>query len=170
MKRRTDVKSRPEINQAIDKSGNDMQEKEADLDKIAADVETVRETLESLDFGGTSEGADAVEVTMEGAEDITEDVFDRGDEELEQIQEEDEEYQGELEEAADSDESDLEQISDASSRIETSETVEGLVQAKEAALRDIDFLSEQINRAREARDRSEQTQREYQNRVHTRGS
>lgn len=164
---RGDCVSRSDITEHVGRSQQDMREKEGDLEKIATDMETVRETLEALDFGGTSEGCDGVEMSMRGAEDVTESVFDREDEELEKVQADAEDHQGEIQERTDSDNSDLEQISDASSRIETSEAVNELVKAKDAALRDIEFLSEQIRRAQDAREESEQTQQEYQRRVHS---
>jgi hypothetical protein len=163
---RKDTKSQGDITETVEQSATDMQEKLGDLDKIQQDVQTVRETLESLDFGGTTEGADAVEESVTGAEETTVDVFDREGEQLDDIQAENEEYEGELNEHSESDKSDLDKISNASNRIDTDETVSELVRAKEAALRDVDFLVAQIERAKSARDESENTQQEYKNQVH----
>ena len=166
---RKDTKSRGDISEAVEGSAADMGEKLGDLEKTQQDVETVRQTLESLEFGGTSEGADAVEESISGAEDVAVEVFDREGEELDEVQSENEEYEGELQEHSESDKSDLEKISGAGGSIDTDETVRELMKAKEAALQDADFLAEQIERAKDARDESERVQQEYSNRVHSGG-
>ncbi|VGO13478.1 hypothetical protein PDESU_02035 [Pontiella desulfatans] len=169
MKRNKDTKGRGEISETVDHSNSDMDEKLGDLDKVQQDVATVRDTLASLEFGGTSEGADAVEQSITDAENITVDVFDQQDGELDDMQSGSQEFQSELEDHSASDQSDLERVSEASGRLETDETVSELVKAKEAALRDIDFLMEQIERAQTARDESERTQEDYKQSVHSGG-
>lgn len=164
---RKDTKTQGDITDTVDRSSTDMNVKVEDLDKLQRDVQTVRETLESLDFGGTRECGDAVEESMSSAEDVTVDTFDREGEQLDEIQGENESYEGELHEHSDSDKSDIEKVSDASSRTETGDTISELVRAKEAAMRDIDFLAEQIQRAKDARETSEKTQQEYTQRVHS---
>ena len=166
MAKRKDVSSRREVTEDVETRSRDMEEKEVDLDKIASDVETVRQTLERLDFGGTQEGAEQLEKTMERAEGETEKVFDNEDTNLEEIQVDSGEYEEGLEDRQSSSESDLGKISDASADIETRETLNQLVQAKEATLRDIDFLAEQIDRARSAREKSDIIQEKHQSRVH----
>jgi hypothetical protein len=98
---------------------------------------------------------------------VTEGVFDTEDETLERIQADNQEFEGEIQDRRGTSESDLGKISDASGRIETKETVNELVNAKEAALRDIDFLAEQIDRARGAREKSNAAQEKLRARVHT---
>lgn len=167
MARRGDVPTRGEVTEKVDHSADDMQEKAEEMDKVVEDIETVRQTLEELDLGGTSDGADEVGQSIEAAEDVTVDVFDREDEEVEQLQQDSSEYEGDLHERSDSVESDLGKISDASGRIETQETTNELVNAKEAAIHDIEFLSEQAQRADEAREESERVQQDHQSRTHT---
>ena len=167
MARRKDVPTRNEVTEKIESDKKEMEGKETDLDKIASDVETVRQTLEQLDFGGTAEGSDEVESSIESAEDVTTVVFDREDESLEQIQTHNEEFEGELQDHHGSSESDLGKISDASAKIETKEAINELEKAREAALRDIDFLAEQIGRASDARKESDTVQEKLQARVHT---
>ena len=87
MIKRRDVPSRHEINEREDGLEKKMEETESNLDTIASDVETVRRTLESLDFNGTSEGAGEVEGAIENAESVTEREFEKEDEELERVQE-----------------------------------------------------------------------------------
>ena len=170
MAKRRDVPTRHEVIERVEGNKEDMEKKEVDLDKIASDVETVRHTLENLDLDGTSEGSEEVEQSIESAENVTEQEFDKEDEELEQIQEDNQEFDGELNDRRGSSESDLGKISDASSGIETTETVKELERAKEAALRDIEYLREQIDRARAAREKSDDIQDKLQARVHKSGN
>jgi len=167
MAKRRDIPSKGEVTERIEKSKKDMEGKEVDLEKVAADVETVRQTLENLDFGGTAEGADQLEKTIESAENVTTEVFEREDENLERIQSNSQEFEGEITERRDTSESDLGKISDGSAKIETRETTNELVRAKEAVLRDIDFLAAQINRASDARKKSDTVQEKLKSRVHT---
>lgn len=145
-----------------------MQEKEEQLDTIAGDVETVRETLDSLDLGGTADGADQVEAAVENADDVAVDAFDEQDEGLDKLQEENEDYEGELEDRSEVSESDRDKLADASGRIETGAAVNELSKAEEAARDELDFLNEHIERERAAREESERAQQEYEARVRNR--
>ena len=64
---------------------------------------------------------------------------------------------------------DLGKISDASGRIETKDTVNELLNAKEGVLKDIDFIDEHEQSAREARDESERLQQEHRSRIQGQG-
>jgi len=165
MRRKSDTPTRSEVTETVEKHQGDMSEKVEELDVIATDTETVRETLESLDFDGTVEGTDDVEGFIEQAEDVTVDIFEREDESLEQIQTDGEEYEGELQGRSDSSESDLDKISAAAARIETSDTVDELAHAKAAVTSDIGFLNEQNESAQEAREENERLQQEHRGRV-----
>ena len=165
MARRHDVPTRGEVTERIDKNRDVMHEREEQLETTADDVETIRQTLEELDFGGTTEGSNEVEASIEQADDVTVGVFDEHDGNLDDVQGESEEHEGELEERTGVCESDLGKISDASARIETDETVGELVKAKEGAVKDIEFLGDQEKRAREAREESDRIQKELENRV-----
>ena len=59
MARKSDAPTRSEVTDTVEKHKDDMSEKIEELDLIATDSETVRETLESLEFDGTAEGGDA---------------------------------------------------------------------------------------------------------------
>ena len=144
MVKRRKVLGRQEVSGTIETKKKEMAAKENDLDKIATDVETIRQTLEKLDFGGTQEGAEQIERAIESAENVTEQEFEREDANLEKIQDENKEFEGELGNRRGISESDLGKVSDAGARINTKQTINELVKAKEAAMRDIDFLKEQI--------------------------
>jgi len=60
----------------------------------------------------------------------------------------------------------LGKISDSRAKIETKETVSELEKAREAVLRDMDFLAEQVRRAIDARKESDAAQERLQARVH----
>jgi hypothetical protein len=167
MAKRKDVSSKGEVTERIEKSKKEMEGKEVDLEKIAADVATVRQTLEKLDFGGTAEGADQLEKTIESAENVTTEVFEREDENLERIQSNSKQFEGEIKERRNTSESDLGKISDGSAKIETRETTNELLRAKEAVLRDIDFLADQINRASDARKKSDNVQEKLKSSIYT---
>jgi hypothetical protein len=165
MRRKGDTPTRSEVTETVEKHKDDMSEKVEELDTIATDTETVRDTLESLDFGGTSDGAEEVESAIDQAEDVTVEIFDREDENLEEIQGDTEEYEGELQERTDSSESDLDKVSDAAGKIETQETVGELENAKAAVSSDIEFLREQDETAKQAREENEQLQQNHRSRV-----
>ena len=165
-KRKTDTPTRTEVTERVEKNNNEMEEKVEELDTIATDTETVRETLEALDFEGTADAANEVENAIEQAEDVTIEKFDEEDEVLEEVQDETEDHENELQERSDSSQMDLGRISDASGRIETDDTVNELINAKEGVLRDIDFIDEHQQIANDARDESKSLQQEHRNRVH----
>ena len=165
MARNRDVPSRGEVSERIDKSRDDMREQEERLETTADDIETIRQTFEELDLGGTAEGSNEVEASIERADDVTVDVFDDHSEKLDDVQSESEEHESELQERADVSESDLGRISDASALIETDGAVSELVKAKEGALKDVEFLTDEGNRTREACDESKRIQDEMENRV-----
>lgn len=169
MAKRKGVSKRKEFVEIIEKDRKDMESKEGNLDKIASDVETVRDTHGRLgDYVGTSETYVEVERHIKSAEDVTTEVFDKEDYELEQVHDENQEFEEEVKDRRRSSESDLGKISDSSARIETREAVNELSKAKEAILHDIDFLSEQIDRANETRNESNAIQEKLQARVHSR--
>lgn len=165
MRKKTDTPTRGEVTERVDRNKNEMDEKVEQLDTIATDKETVTETLENLDLSGTAEGTEAVEAAIEQAEEVTVEAFEQTDSNLEEAQSETEDHENDLQERSDSTQMDLGKISDASGRIETKDTVNELVNAKEGVLKDIDFIDEQNERAKDARDESERLQQEHRSRI-----
>ncbi len=168
MGKRSDTPSRGEVSGTVEKHETDMRQKEEDLDVLATDAETVRDTLDSLDFDGTSEGGDSVEAEIEEADNVTVEIFEREDESLESIQGDSEDYQNDLQGRTDSDELDLGKISDAAGRVSTQETVSKLADAKNAVSEDMDFLKDEIEQANEAKEESERIQKELEGRAQNR--
>ena len=167
MKRHKDTPSRHELTERGEEFEKEMEKQEGLLDRIVSDVETVRQTLENLDFSGTSEGTEEIERSIESAEDVTVQEFNREDEALEGIQANNEEFEKGLQDRNETSESDLGKISDSKTSIETKETIDKLMEAADAVKRDIDFLTEQIERARSAMEQSDTVQEKLQSRVHT---
>ena len=76
MVRLKDTPTKNELEGSIEKASLEMKEKGEDLDKIASDAETVKNTLENLDLGGTSEGAEKLKTSFESTERVTKEVFE----------------------------------------------------------------------------------------------
>ena len=169
MARRGDAPSRCEVTEKIDEQHDTMRETEETLETYAGDIETIRQTLESLECAGTAEGADSVEEHIEEADNVTVDAFDREDEGLERTQAESQEYGGELQERGDSAESDRQHISDAESSLKTTDGAGALREALDAAHEDVEFLKEQFESNSKDHEESEQIQQELQSRAHSGG-
>ena len=169
MRRRADIPTRSEVTEKIEKHQEDMTEKLDQLDTVAADTETVRETLENLDFEGTAEGMDEVEQAMEQTENVTIEVFEQRDEDLEETQEQTQEHENELQDRVDTSESDMDKIADAAARTETRETIDELAKAKASVSNDIEFLNEQDEVSRRAREENERFQQAQRDRVYRQG-
>ena len=167
MRKITDKPTRGVVTETVDKHGEKLEEKTDDLDVIATDTETVRDTLDALEPGsGTMEGVDEVVNSINEAEDVTIEIFQEEDENLEQRQAESQDYQTGLETREEASESDRNKIVDAASQIETKQTVEELEKAEAATSEDIEFLQNEIDEAEEAREESENLQSRHRDRVH----
>ena len=164
MARRGDRPSRRELNEKSEKNREEMTEKGREIEMDASDVEVTRDTLANLE-GGTSEGADAAETSLEGAEQTAESVFERDDNELEQAQEQNVEHEEFIEGRAEVSESDRDRVSEAENQIEAQETVSEVERAKEVVSNDIEILREIEERARQAREENEKFQQDQQARV-----
>ena len=167
MRRITDKPTRGEVSDTVNTHGEELEKKTEELDVIATDTETVRDTLETLEPGsGTMEGVDEVVDSINEAEDVTVEIFQEEDENLEQRQAESQDYQTDLETRQEASESDRNKIVDAASQIETTQTVTELEKAEAATSEDIEFLENEIDKADEARRESENLQFRHRDRVH----
>jgi len=165
MARRSDTPTRSEVTDKVEKNQDDLREKGDEMEDTVSDIETIRETLESLDLGGTADGADEVEHSVEGAEDVSEGEFDEESSELDGIEGETEEHETELEGRSDSTSSDLGRLSDASARLHSDASNQELITAKESAVRDVEFLDDQGKRAEDAREESQRLHEELRARA-----
>jgi len=165
MARRSDVRSRSEIQETKDQHKRDMDEKAQELGESVEDNETVRETDDALDMGGTAEGADQIEGAMDRAQEVTYDVFERQDRELEGVQEESERDGTDLKERGKSAETDMSRIDSAAAEAHNRETADGLAKAKEMVAEDREFLDDTAEEEEQAHEESERLQKEYGDRV-----
>ena len=158
--------SRSEITEKVEKHHEDMDEKGEQLEMDTIDIEIVRETLVELE-GGTAEGFEAEGQAIEAAEDTGIGEFDEDSGELEEVHGESEEHESELQETSDTVSSDLGKISDASAEINSDGVNNELINAKEEAIRDMDYLKEQEDDEQGAREESKRLQEEHQARVNS---
>jgi len=167
MRKKTDTPTRNEVTERVEKNKEEMEERVEQLDTIATDSETVRETLDALDFEGTADASDEVEGAIEQAEEVTIEAFENTDENLEEAQSETEDHESELQDRSDSAQMDLGKISDASGQIETQETISDLADVKTANLGEMDFLKDNNQKGVDAREENEQAQQELQNLINS---
>jgi len=158
--------SRSEITEKVEKHHEDMDEKGKQVELDTVDIEIVRDTLDAME-GGTAEGFEGEGQAIEAAEDTGIGEFDEASGELEDVHGESEEHEGELQETGDTVSSDLGKISDASAEINSDGVNSELINAKEEAIRDKEFLDEQENVAKDAREESRRLHDEHQSRVNS---
>jgi hypothetical protein len=160
-------RTRGEITAEVEESDQSMQEQLEEMEKGDADVQTVRETLGSLEFGGTSEGNDAVQSALDDAESVGVVVFDEKDGKLDELQDENEGVQDGLRDQTDADEKDEQGVSDAGGRIAFEQTLKALDDVKRQINDDIEFLKSHIEQAMNSVAESEAKQQEHRDSVHS---
>ncbi|MCY2928059.1 MAG: hypothetical protein NTV86_00920 [Planctomycetota bacterium] len=166
-RKHSDAPARNEVTTRVQEHETDMETKAEDIEETVTDVETERETLDGLELAGTAEGAEGVEQSIEAAGDVSAGEFDSESTELKHIQDESQEQEDDLHERSDTTSSDLGRISDASGKIHSDSANTELVAAKEAAVRDIEFLDDTAKQAQAAREQSQRRHEEHVSRVGT---
>jgi chromosome segregation ATPase len=149
MKGASDMRSRNEITEEIEKHDQDMNEKNEELDEIADDNQVVHETLETLS-GSTCEGTEQAEQCIQAASDATIEDFDSSEGELEGLEQETENTRNEIQEMEKNAESDHEKIDGALEKLQREAARSGLEGAEASVQEDIDFLNKEDDRADEA--------------------
>jgi len=166
MQNTNDFKRRSEIVERVDILKTDISESESDMEIIAKDVEVIKNTLKKLDFGSTtSEGYEEINNHIDAAEDITKEEFRKEDDLLEKKQDNSAVLEKNLSNRNESSEKNIDKVSGVEGAIKTKETSNELNKAKNAALKDMEFLITQIDRARREREKSEKIQRQLQAKV-----
>ena len=158
---RCEAKSLAEIRDEADQTTEDMDRRGTDLEERGAEVESIREAVAEMDFGGTSDAIEIMESALDRAEDVVVETFDQQSDELDDVQAGNAEQGEELHERSEADRGDAERISETSVRISTRESANELTRARDAVLDGLDHLIEQITRRKEAGERS----KEHQNTV-----
>jgi len=161
---RGDACSRTEVESTVEGHKEAMDEKGEEIEKTVCDVEVEKQTLDDLELGGTQEGADTVEQSIESAQDTSVGEFDEQSGELEQVHGEVEEYEGELNERSDTTSSDMDKISEASGQINSDAPKGEMDAARDAAQEDIDFLDGMEQSDQEARAESQNLHNEHEGR------
>ena len=165
MRRNRNTVSRSETERRITENQEATSEKEDEFEEAVLDSERVDETRDSLDFGGTDQGADAVEQNLDGAQDKAGEVADERDEDLEQIHESGREHEDELSERVESNESDRTKIAQVEHDASMKETLEGIARSLEAIEEDLAYLKESHENAEESGQESDRRQKELRARI-----
>jgi hypothetical protein len=160
-----DTRTRSDVTKTVDDRSAELKEKTDVAGQHADDVATERETLEGVDLSGTQEAADALKDSLESAQEVSAREFTEEGESLEQVQREGEEFEQELRERSDATTGDVQKVSDAREQLHSQEASEELEKARQEAERDIEFLNEQEQRARDAREESRQAFDDHRSRV-----
>jgi hypothetical protein len=160
-------RSRADVSEAVEQTDQSLREQLEELEKSDEDVQTVRDTLSAMEFGGTSDGGEAVRVAIESTEQVGIEVFDEKDGHLDEIQDESEALQGEIEGQADADERDDQAVTDAGGRLANEETIRALDDVKRRLNEDIEFLKDHFEKAMRSEEESESKQQDHRGRVHS---
>ena len=160
--------SRREFAEKVVNSEKEMKREEDDLKVYASDFQEERGTRESLDLQGAEEDSREVDEALVRAEDITTERFGEHDQQLEGLQRQNEEIESDFRQRRESVDSDVKKLQ--KTKLDSMDAINAMVQAKESALRGEEFLREQMEKTRVARESSEQAQKELQTLVNaTRG-
>lgn len=157
--------SRGQTSENIDHRREKMKEKGEVCEEVVSDAESVRDIRGQLRGEGTSEGMDKALESVDKAEEVTIEVFDGHDQELNEIQDENREHEEDLSDRNTANHEDLEILSDRGAEIKTSETISEVVEAKSATLEDIEFLDKAFQELESNRKQSEEALNEYENRI-----
>jgi len=161
-----DFKTRSEIAERVDIQKTDFSRSESDMEVIARDVEVIRDTLKKLDFSSaTSEGAQEINSHIDAAEDITKEEFKKEDDILEKKQDDSIFLEKDLSRRNETSEKNMDKVAGTEGNIKTRETLNELNKARNAVLRDVEFLMTQIDRAKKERKRSDTVQKQLQAKV-----
>ena len=147
---RSDTPTQGEVCERVEAHDRDMGEKIEDIEKSVEDLETVRHTLEQLEFAGTREGADDVERSIDDAEQSSDRDYDRKSDELGEIQGETEKDADEFDDRGERSDSDARSIESGEGQITGLDAKAEFDRAKQRALEDVGFLKEQTQRALES--------------------
>ena len=154
--------TRAEIHERAEQLDDTIECGEKELRITAEDMQKIERLKKELNasLGGTAEGAREMESSVEGAREKTDGLLNEQDGELENATSENDGFRKETEERRDVSEANLGKLSEGGATIERQEAVKEILNAKDAVLRDIDFLQETVKQALDASERSGQTRAE----------
>lgn len=168
MRKKRDTSSRREITEKTEANLCEMDTREKSLTETVSDIDTVRKTIENLNFNaGTTEANEQVEQHIKGAEVETVTEFNQENELLDQAHDVSQEIKRDLTDHSDSSESNLNEISDTGKQIDIQRAVDKLEMARKEVLQDLDFLKDQIEQTTRAKEKSDIAQKKLQERVNS---
>ncbi len=165
MERGVQGRSRSEIQSQVDQNIDQLKDQEEKANVPVEDAEVIAQTLDSLEQGGSSDGVEAVEQSIDSAGEAAESVFDEISQDWEQTQNEGEEHSSEMEESKQSVERDLGIATDAGENIQTEEVTNKYIGIKENLAKEGDFFEEEITESRQATEESQNKQQELQQKL-----
>jgi hypothetical protein len=159
MSRSLELLSRADASDRIARNRDATDSKLEETDRIAEDHGIVQDTFDDMDLGGTSEGIDQTSGRMAEAQDAAAERYEREDQEVERLQEENLEFGDDLGERAEADERDAEKVADAQRAIETREALDRIGQALASIEEDREILIGNVEEIEESHETTEERQR-----------
>lgn len=148
--------TRHELSEKSDCQAERRRELHRELEEKAQDISTVRQLKRELDLAqATSDGAAEIEASVESANDVSEEQFDRQDGQLEDAHRDARDDQADLSGRRDASDSNLAKISSDTASLKTRETIDKIRESKEAAIRETEFLEDLERRAMDSLAESE---------------
>ncbi len=164
MKRSRELRSRIEVTEGVREMDKEMQEKIEDMDDDAHDVEVIHDLQMNLE-GGTIEGIETVEESVNCAAENAEQLFERDDEELENIESKSDAMIDEIQEDKDRVEEDAERIDQAEVSLLKRENYGELQVAKDRTRDDAEFLDSKMKELTEANELNRSQSKDLRERV-----
>ena len=75
-----ELRTRDEMEERVETHANEMTEVETRIEQVVGDIDTLRDLIVKLNLAGSAEGVAQVEQHVESSEHLTEDAFEREDE------------------------------------------------------------------------------------------
>lgn len=160
---RREGQSRRDFTEKIDQNKTEMKKKEAEMKLYAGDVETERRTLDGLNLSGALEDVLEVQQAIHRAEQVTSERFGQENKQLEGKHKENLSMESDFKERREKTESDVNRIGEA--KLVSREAKNTMSKAREAAIKGTDFLKQQMEITRKAREASEQAQKQMEARI-----
>jgi len=146
---------RSEVSEQLDEHQDKAREKGDEAEENVEDVEIESQVTDELE-GGTEDALEEAQECIEQAREASESEFDEDSRNLEGIHDQINEFEDQMQERSDVAAADVERISSAGSQLHRDAPRSALEQAQETLQEDIEFLSVHDQRAREAREGSQQ--------------
>jgi uncharacterized phage infection (PIP) family protein YhgE len=165
MRRSGKAIGRSEVTERLDTHREDAKEKADQLEEPVTDSETERNVRDAVELSGTDEGAEQFEQHMEQAQEASQSEFDEESQDLEEVHEQIQEYEGEMHERSDSAAADADRVEEGLGKLNRDAARGQLEGARDSLQSDIEFLNDYEQRAQEAREESQRLHEEQHRRI-----